>query len=172
MRDIMEDPELFKAGNAPERIRRPPREYKVVALRDCPVPETLMSCVTPIDASTYWRLCIATTPQFESERESFVTLLLTTRRRIKGHHVVATGVMDTVNVHAREVFRTAIVAAAHSVVLMHNHPGGDPSPSDADIRITRDLIRAGHLLRIEVLDHVIVGAAKHCSLRELGYFAV
>ena len=167
----MEDPELFKSGDTPQRIRRPPREYKVVSLRDCPVPESLAFCLTPMDAATYWRLSIATVPAFDPERECFVALLLTTRRRIKGHHVVATGTLDTVIVHAREVFRTAIVGAAHAVLLMHNHPGGDPTPSEADIRITRDIARAGSLLRIEVVDHVIVGANRHASLRELGHFA-
>ena len=57
-----------------------------------------------------------------------------------------------------------------ALVLMHNHPSGDPTPSEADIRVTRDLIRAGQLLKIEVLDHVIIGNPKHASLRELGYF--
>jgi DNA repair protein RadC len=55
---------------------------------------------------------------------------------------------------------------------MHNHPSGEPQPSEADIKVTRDLIRAGQLLKIEVLDHVIMGTLKHCSLRELEYFAV
>jgi DNA repair protein RadC len=74
-------------------------------------------------------------------------------------------------VHSREVFRAAILAAASAIVIMHNHPSGEPSPSEADIRVTRDLIRAGQLLKIDVLDHVIIGAAGlHCSLRELGYF--
>jgi DNA repair protein RadC len=53
---------------------------------------------------------------------------------------------------------------------MHNHPSGEPEPSEADIKVTRELIRAGQLLKIEVLDHVIVGTGRHCSLRELGYF--
>jgi DNA repair protein RadC len=97
-------------------------------------------------------------------------LLLNTRRRIKGHLLVATGTLDTILVHAREVFRPAIVAAA-AVVIMHNHPSGEPEPSEADIKVTRDLIRAGQLPKIEVLDHVIVGAGdKRTSLRELGYF--
>jgi DNA repair protein RadC len=74
-------------------------------------------------------------------------------------------------VHAREVFRTAaIIAGASAIVLMHNHPSGEPQPSEADIKVTRDLIRAGQLLKIEVLDHVIVGKPSHSSLRELGYF--
>jgi DNA repair protein RadC len=54
--------------------------------------------------------------------------------------------------------------------LMHNHPSGEPQPSEADVKITRDLIRAGQLMKIEVLDHIIMGNPKHCSLRELGHF--
>jgi DNA repair protein RadC len=73
-------------------------------------------------------------------------------------------------VHAREVFRAAIIAAAAAVVIVHNHPSGDPSPSEADIKVTRDLIRAGQLLKIELLDHVIIGNPNHSSLRSLGYF--
>ncbi|MCW5557826.1 MAG: hypothetical protein KIT22_08345, partial [Verrucomicrobiae bacterium] len=84
------------------------------------------------------------------------------------------GIMDSVLVHPREVFRVAIVAGAYAVVVMHNHPSGDPFPSDADIRTTRDLIRAGQLLRIQVIDHVIIGKPTpermrgYCSLKELG----
>jgi DNA repair protein RadC len=83
----------------------------------------------------------------------------------------AFNILDTLLVHAREVFRPAIIAAASAVVVMHNHPSGEPTPSEPDIKVTRDLIRAGQLLRIEVLDHVIVGANRHSSLRELGYCA-
>lgn len=78
--------------------------------------------------------------------------------------------------HPREVFKSAIAANAASLVLVHNHPSGDPTPSEADIKVTRDLIRAGQLLKIEVLDHVIIGRATenrpkdYASLRELGYF--
>ena len=80
------------------------------------------------------------------------------------------GTMDTILVHAREVFRGAVIASAAAVVLMHNHPSGEAQPSESDIKVTRDLIRAGQLLKIEVLDHVIIGNPDHCSLRELGYF--
>lgn len=84
--------------------------------------------------------------------------------------MVSTGTMDTILVHAREVFRTAIATGASAIVLMHNHPSGEPMPSEADIKVTRDLIRAGQLLKIDVTDHVIVGNPTHSSLRELGYF--
>ena len=78
--------------------------------------------------------------------------------------------MDTILVHPREVFRLAIMTAAAAIVIMHNHPSGEATPSEADIKVTRDLIRAGQLLKIEVLDHVIMGKPNHVSLRELGYF--
>ncbi len=109
--------------------------------------------------------------------EVFQVLLLNTRRRLIGEPVkVADGTLDTILVHPREVFQSAIAANAAAIVLVHNHPSGDPTPSEADIKVTRDLIRAGQLLKIEVLDHVIIGRATserskdYVSLRELGYF--
>ena len=84
--------------------------------------------------------------------------------------LVSIGTLDQVVVHAREVFRAAIINSAHSVVVVHNHPSGDPTPSEADIRISRELQRGGDLLRINVNDSVIIGTDKHVSLRELGYF--
>lgn len=109
--------------------------------------------------------------------EVFQVLLLNTRRRLMGEPVkISDGTLDTILVHPREVFRSAILANAAAIVLVHNHPSGDPSPSEADIKVTRDLIRAGQLLKIEVLDHVILGRRTQerekdfVSLRELGYF--
>jgi DNA repair protein RadC len=92
--------------------------------------------------------------------EVFQVVLLNTRRRLAGKPVkIADGTLDTILVHPREVFRPAIEANAAAIVLVHNHPSGDPTPSEADIKVTRDLIRAGQLLKIEVLDHVILGRA-------------
>jgi DNA repair protein RadC len=147
-----------------------PKEFKVIALRECPVPETMQTCEQPQQVADYWRLHIATHPYFNPDCECLVVLLLNTRKRIKGHHLVTIGTMDTLLVHPREVFSVAVVMKAAAIILAHNHPSGDPSPSEADIKVTRDLIRAGQLLKIEVLDHVIMGNPNHCSLRELGYF--
>lgn len=146
-----------------------PKEFKLTALRECPVPEEMLLCDTPEKAAEYWRLHVATAEHFDPERECFVVLLLNTRRRVKGHQMITIGTMDTLLVEARSVFRGAVIGAAAAIVLLHNHPSGQPEPSEADIKVTRDLIRAGQLLKIEVLDHVIVGASNHCSLRELGY---
>lgn len=158
------------AKTIPARGRPEAMEFKVVALRECPLPENLCECNTPQKAADYWNLHVASHPYFNPEVETCVALHLNTRRRARGHHLVATGTLDTLLVHSREVFRSAIVAASHAVLLMHNHPSGDPSPSEADIRVTRELIRAGQLLKIEVLDHVIVAGGRYASLREMGFF--
>ena len=147
-----------------------PQEYKVVSLRECPTPESLLICETPEQVADYWRLNIITHPYHNPDVECLAVLLLNTRRRAKGHCLVSHGTMDTILVHPREVFRAAVIAAAAAIVLVHNHPSGDPTPSEADIKVTRDLIRAGQLLKIEVLDHVIMGAGRHASLRSLGFF--
>ncbi len=108
--------------------------------------------------------------------EIFLVILLNARRRLISIEKVSQGTVDSTVVHAREVFRPAIIANASAIIIAHNHPSGDPSPSDADIRVTRDLIRAGQLIHIEVLDHIILGQAaitggsEYVSLREKGLF--
>jgi DNA repair protein RadC len=165
----MEQSEFFKQIQ-PQRPRKQPAEWKIVALRECPLPETMQVCQTPQQAADYWRLHVLSGPYFNPECECFVVLLLNTRRRVKGHQLVTIGTMDTILVHPREVFRLAVMSSASAIVLMHNHPSGDPTPSEADIKVTRDLTRAGQLLKIEVLDHIVMGNPRHCSLRELGHF--
>jgi hypothetical protein len=97
-----------------------PKEYRVTALRDCPVPADMLVCETPEQVAGYWRLHIETHPYFNPECECFAVLLLNTRKRVKGHQLVTFGTMDTLLVHPREVFRTAIVTSAAAVVLAHN----------------------------------------------------
>ncbi|MBG88202.1 MAG: hypothetical protein CMO80_15045 [Verrucomicrobiales bacterium] len=108
--------------------------------------------------------------------EHFQVLLLNTRRRLIRREPLSKGTLDATVVHPRDVFRSAISANASAIIVVHNHPSGDPQPSEADVKITRDLIRAGQLLKIDVLDHVILGRRSenreqdYVSLRELGYF--
>jgi DNA repair protein RadC len=108
--------------------------------------------------------------------ENFQVVFLNTRRRVIGVQTISQGTLDTILVHPREVFAAAISRRASAIVLAHNHPSGDPAPSEADIRATRDMIRAGQLLNIPVVDHVILGRATperpkdFSSLRDLGYF--
>jgi DNA repair protein RadC len=147
-----------------------PVEFKVISLRECPLPSDADHCDQPEPAVAYWRMHIATSPLFNAECECLAVLALNTRLRIKGHQLITIGTIDSLLVHPREVFRGAIVASAKAIVLLHNHPSGDPQPSEADIRVTRELIRGGQLLKVDVLDHIIVGHNSHKSLRELGYF--
>jgi DNA repair protein RadC len=94
------------------------------------------------------------------QSEVFWVLLLDAKNRLKGRPVdVSRGLLDASLVHPREVFREAIRSATGAVVLVHNHPSGDPTPSAEDLRITKQLVEAGRIVDIRVLDHVILGAA-------------
>ena len=110
--------------------------------------------------------------------ENFQVMFLNARRRLIAVENISQGTLDMILVHPREVFFSAILRHAASVILIHNHPSGDATPSDSDIKVTRDLIRAGQLLNIQVLDHVILGKrtderpVDFVSLRSLGYFSV
>src|SRR5437773_1405630 len=154
----------------PIKFPAQPQEWKIVSLRECPTPDTMQQCETPDQAAAYWKAHIPEHPYFNSECECLVVFILNTRRRIKGHYLVSIGTMDTILCHPREIFRLAVMASAAAIIICHNHPSGDPTPSEADIKITRDLIRAGQLLKIEVLDHIVMGNPSHTSLRSLGYF--
>ena len=131
---------------------------------------------TPERAVEYWRQNITVADWFDPSKEALVVLVLNTRRRIIGHNLVTLGNLDSCFVRPLEIFRPIIVAAGSACILAHNHPSGDPTPSEADIKVTRDLIRAGQLLKIEILDHVVVGSSgseqtkPYCSLREMGFF--
>jgi DNA repair protein RadC len=102
--------------------------------------------------------------------EEFLVVLLDGRHRVLRSEAISRGTLTASLVHPREVFRPAIRAAAAAVVLVHNHPSGDPTPSREDQEITRRLARAGEILGIRVLDHVVVAEAGYRSLREDGLF--
>jgi DNA repair protein RadC len=100
--------------------------------------------------------------------EEFHVLLLSTQNEVIRDLQVTRGTLDASLVHPREVFRPAISEAAASVILVHNHPSGDPSPSAEDRAVTRQLTAAGELVGIEVLDHVVVGEGRYVSFAEAG----
>ncbi len=101
--------------------------------------------------------------------EQFGVVLLDTRHRVLRTTVVSVGTLDASIVHPREIFREATAAGAAALVLFHNHPSGDPEPSPDDVKLTQRLIAAGVLMGIDVIDHVILGDVRYCSLREKGY---
>lgn len=104
----------------------------------------------------------------EEAVEKFGILNLTTKNKVSGAHVISLGSLNTSLVHPREVFKQAILNNAASIILFHNHPSGDPTPSREDMDVTRRLVEAGRLIGIEVLDHVVVGEGRHVSFREKG----
>ena len=103
------------------------------------------------------------------DREQFWALALDTKNRLIREISVSVGSLNASIVHPRELFKSAVRVSAASVVVVHNHPSGDPTPSGADIQLTRRLARAGDVLGIELLDHVVIGdGGRWASLRELG----
>lgn len=103
------------------------------------------------------------------DREHFWTLALNTKKRLLRVIEVSVGSLNASIVHPRELFKDAVRVSAASVVIVHNHPSGDPTPSGADIQLTRRIVKAGDVLGIEVLDHVVIGDdGDHASLRDLG----
>lgn len=102
------------------------------------------------------------------DREHFRALLLNTRNQVIGTDKVSVGTLNSSTVHPRELFRNAIKRSAASVILVHNHPSGDPTPSREDLDITGRLSEAGKIIGIEVLDHIIIGDNKFTSLKAKG----
>ena len=101
-------------------------------------------------------------------QEAFCVLTLNTKNRVIRRHLISLGTLSSTLVHPREVFRPAITDGAASIIVCHNHPSGDPSPSADDLRITKKLIEAGKQIEIGVIDHLIVGDGLPLSLRESG----
>jgi len=101
-----------------------------------------------------------------STTEEFVILILDSKNKLIAIDSISKGTINSTIVHPREVFKNAIKKSANSIILVHNHPSGDPTPSDEDISITKRLKTCGEIIGINVLDHIIVGANKHISLRE------
>ncbi len=103
-----------------------------------------------------------------ARREHFVVLLLNARNEMSRREVVSIGSLNASIVHPREVFTPAVTHGAASLILVHNHPSGDPEPSEEDLQITRRLVQAGELMGIQVLDHVVVAARGLVSFKSRG----
>ncbi len=100
--------------------------------------------------------------------EQFGVVLLDTKHRVLRTTVVTIGTLDASIVHPRDIFREAIAAGAAAIVVFHNHPSGDPEPSDEDVILTHRLVAAGVLMGIDVLDHVILAGVRYHSMKERG----
>lgn len=102
------------------------------------------------------------------DREHFKVIFLNTKHQVMGVETVSVGSLDASLVHPRELFKNSIKRSAAALILAHNHPSGDPSPSSEDITITRRLVEAGKIIGIQILDHIIIGDSGYVSLKEHG----
>ena len=128
---------------------------------------------SPLAVFRYWNEIIAIQPDHEGDKEQLVAILVTTKMKPLGYHEISRGSLNESIAHPREIFRSVIIAGAHGLVLAHNHPSGDPGPSDADKRLTTRIRDAAELLRITLFDHIVIGrpAGNHpgyFSFREAG----
>jgi DNA repair protein RadC len=104
------------------------------------------------------------------DRENFVAVFLDSKNKVIGINTIAVGTLSYAPVHPREVFKAAILCNAVGVILAHNHPSGDPSPSSADLSVTKQLKEAGEIIGIDIIDHVVIGdgIGRYESLKEMG----
>ncbi len=104
------------------------------------------------------------------DREEFLVLVLDAKNAVLGFNLVSVGTLTSSLVHPREVFKPAILGNAAALILLHNHPSGDPAPSAEDLHLTRRLREVGEVFDIKVLDHIIVGAGRYVSFVDDGYW--
>jgi DNA repair protein RadC len=102
------------------------------------------------------------------KKEHFVCLFLNMKNQVMGKETIFVGSLNASIVHPREIFRSAIKRSSASIICLHNHPSGDPTPSPEDIQVTKRLCEAGELMGIDVLDHIIIGDQTYISLKEKG----
>lgn len=138
--------------------------YTVVREAGEPSPRVLR------DSASVARLALDFVRELDDDKEHFWVVLLDGKNRYRMHHLVSVGNLSASIVHPREVFGPAIREGAAAVVLVHNHPSSDPTPSAEDIEVTRRLVRGGEILGIRVLDHVVIGngSEQWTSLRDRG----
>jgi DNA repair protein RadC len=148
--------------SAPKSRRRPAvATYTPVSCPPTALTRKRLGCATDVWRDLSWLR--------NSQQEHFVVYDMDVRHRVIGMRIVHIGTLTGVEVHPRDVFRPAIVAAAAALILAHNHPSGDPSPSRQDLEITARLREVGELCGITVLDHVVVSADGFISLAERGW---
>ena len=100
------------------------------------------------------------------DKEHFMVIHLDTRNRVIKYETISIGTLNSSLIHPREVFKSAIKDSANTLIIVHNHPSGDPTPSEEDKEITQNIFKAGKLLSINVLDHVIIGDGTYHSLKD------
>ena len=128
------------------------------------------ACLQPLVKTPNDVVSIVRSRLRDKKKEYFLALLLDTRSQLIKVSEISIGSLDTSIVHPREVFKEAISASAASVIFSHNHPSGDPEASEDDTELTKRLVKAGEIMGIDVLDHIIIGGKNYLSLKREGLF--
>ena len=161
----------------PSTLRPKPavtKRFVASVVREDPVPAHALDA--PAAVGDFWRNVISKQPDYEPDKESLVVILLTSRLQPFAWNRVSLGTVNEAVAHPREILRPAIIGAAHGFILAHNHPSGDPSPSQADRSLTTRVRDAAELMQIRLVDHVVFtepgraipGREAHFSFRESG----
>lgn len=137
--------------------------YRVTLVREGSYSNEVNVIRTPDDV-----MSIMSVEYYNAVVETAQMLALDTKNKIIGVFTISTGSLNASIIHPRDIFQRAILSNSASIILVHNHPSGDPTPSSEDIELTRKLVEAGKLLDIAVLDHVVIGEGRFASLKERG----
>jgi DNA repair protein RadC len=163
MNDPLPSPRRTKSGIRYSHLGH----FRVQCVGECPAIERKID--SPESVLAAWHDQVATSPWFDPEKEHMIVFVLNTRYQLKGWNVVSVGSVNESISHPREILRPVLVAAGFAFVIAHNHPSGDPSPSDSDRVVTRRVLEASNLLMVRMLDHVVVGSpGRHFSFKEAG----
>lgn len=156
------------SDDAGERVSRyTVREVSYRVHRDPGMPRRGAQINSPELAASLVRTVFSGLP--DDDRERLVVILLDTRNRYMGHHIVSVGTVNASLSHPRETFRTAILSGAVAILLAHNHPSGDPTPSEEDREITQRMVAAGEILGIRVLDSIVISdGTRQCFSVQFG----
>ena len=138
--------------------------YRIALVREGRQQVTSRRILSPVDAATIFRQFIG-----DRDREVFVVMALSTKCDVIGIHTVSIGTLESTQVHPREVFKSVLLQNAATIIVAHNHPSGDPTPSPQDQTVTKRLVQAGSILGVQVHDHIILGEGERfVSLRDFG----
>ena len=161
--EYLNDPLQVCESNEFKRYRVP--EYRVALVREA----SIESIHNPSSVFSPKQVADIFMPHLHfRDREHFMILMLNTKNKAIGINTVSIGSLCASIVHPREIFKPAMIAGSASIILVHNHPSGDPSPSQEDLEVTKRLVDGGNLLGVAVRDHVIIGEGVWYSFREKG----
>ena len=159
-----------------KRLNNLPLRYKICRLGEPSLEEYAASRMildTPQAIYLFWQNAVSSRPDHEPEKEILIAVSLNAKLRPLGWHLVSTGSVNETTAHPREIFRAAIITSAYALVIAHNHPSGDPAPSQADRSLTQRLREGAGILQLNFIDHVVVGTpspdhSSYFSFRDAG----